>query len=422
MRDRNESRPGYKKTKVGWVPKEWEVHDVKSTGDVITGATPPTSDSECFEGSFPFVTPADMGYSPWIKTSSSMLSEKGVSYARRLPKGAVLFVCIGASIGKVGIANTELTTNQQINAIIPNGKAHNMFLYYSLLNRSKQIASLAGCQTLPIINKSEFETILLPLPSPQEQMKIAEILSTWDDAIQQTRKLIDAKKRLKKGLMQQLLTGKKRLPVYEKQNNRVPYRFFDLPEDWECPQIKDIAIECSERNRNGDDLPVLACSKYTGFVQSSEYFGKRVFSENTTNYKIIRRGQFGFPSNHIEEGSIGLLRKPDKGLVSPIYTVFQCNEKVIPEYLYAVLKTDTFRHIFKTATNASVDRRGSLRWKEFSLIHVPLPARREQKAIADALATLDEDISLHEKKLNALEKQKRGLMQKLLTGEIRVIV
>jgi type I restriction enzyme S subunit len=253
-------------------------------------------------------------------------------------------------------------------------------------------------------------------------MKIAEILSTWDDAIQQTRKLIDAKKRLKKGLMQQLLTGKKRLPVYEKQNNRVPYRFFDLPEDWECPQIKDIAIECSERNRNGDDLPVLACSKYTGFVQSSEYFGKRVFSENTTNYKIIRRGQFGFPSNHIEEGSIGLLRKPDKGLVSPIYTVFQCNEKVIPEYLYAVLKTDTFRHIFKTATNASVDRRGSLRWKEFSLIHVPLPARREQKAIADALATLDEDISLHEKKLNALEKQKRGLMQKLLTGEIRVIV
>lgn len=93
---------------------------------------------------------------------------------------------------------------------------------------------------------------------------------------------------------------------------------------------------------------------------------------------------------------------------------------MVPEYLYALFKTDTYRHIFSISTNASVDRRGSLRWREFSLIQVPRPPNEEQRAIVDFLNTADSDIILLEKKLKALEKQKRGLMQKLLTGEIRV--
>ena len=145
-----------------------------------------------------------------------------------------------------------------------------------------------------------------------------------------------------------------------------------------------------------------------------------MFSENTSNYKVIRQGWFGYPSNHIEEGSIGLLTEHAIGIASPIYTVFECSEKIISEYLIAVFKTDTFRHIFAVSTNASVNRRGSLRWREFSLIRVPLPERDEQKAIADVLARTNAEIVVMKNKLNALEKQKRGLMQKLLTGEVRV--
>lgn len=110
----------------------------------------------------------------------------------------------------------------------------------------------------------------------------------------------------------------------------------------------------------------------------------------------------------------------DIGIVSPIYTVFECSKKVIPEYLYAVFKTETFRHIFAISTNSSVDRRGSLRWQSFSLIKVPLPGKDEQQAIVNVLAEADKEIADMERKLNAIEKQKRGLMQKLLTGEVRV--
>ena len=100
-----------------------------------------------------------------------------------------------------------------------------------------------------------------PLSSIQEQKKIAEILSTWDTAIELVRKLIDSKRRLKKALMQQLLTGNKRLPSFEKSKDRNSYRFFEIPADWKCSQIREIAEECSERNTQQDKLTVLSCSK-----------------------------------------------------------------------------------------------------------------------------------------------------------------
>jgi type I restriction enzyme S subunit len=295
--------------------------------------------------------------------------------------------------------------------------------YFFLTKRGKHLLGLAspgGAGRNKTLGQGELYRVPMPHPPLSEQKKIAEILSAWDEAIEQTRKLIDAKKRRKKALMQQLLTGKKRLSGFSKSKGRNSYRFFDLPEDWKCPQIRDVAQEYSERNTGRDDLTVLSCSKHLGFVESSEYFGKQVFSADTSNYKVIHRNYFGYPSNHIEEGSIGLLLSHDIGIVSPIYTVFKCNDSVIPEYLYAVFKTVTFKHIFAISTNASVDRRGSLRWREFSLIRVPQPSLKEQQAIVDVHNAADSEINQLDTKLKALEKQKRGLMQKLLTGEVRV--
>jgi type I restriction enzyme S subunit len=302
-------------------------------------------------------------------------------------------------------------------AIIPDF-ALILFTYF----QHKGVFASIASQTTSIahLGVGRFASLQIPLASLSEQKKIAEILSTWDASIEQTRKLIDSKKRLKKALMQQLLTGKKRLSNFPKTEVRKEYRFFDLPNDWEGVQIREIAEEYSERNLQQENLTVLSYSKHFGFVESSEYFGKQVFSEDTSNYKIIRRGYFGYPSNHIEEGSIGLLINHETGIVSPIYTVFKCRENMVPEFLYALFKTDTYRHIFSISTNASVDRRGSLRWREFSLIQVPKPSMEEQYAIVEVLQKADEEISFLEKKLKAIEKQKRGLMQKLLTGEVRV--
>jgi type I restriction enzyme S subunit len=109
-------------------------------------------------------------------------------------------------------------------------------------------------------------------------------------------------------------------------------------------------------------------------------------------------------------------------MVSPIYTVFKTNEKIDDSFLYKILKTDHYRQIFAASTNASVDRRGSLRWKEFSTIRVPVPSLEEQKEIASIIDDADREVENYQRQLANLQIQKKALMQQLLTGKRRVKV
>ena len=268
---------------------------------------------------------------------------------------------------------------------------------------------------------SRFAGLELNWPPLPEQRKIAKILIAWDRGIATTEKLIDASKQQKKALMQQLLTGKKRLGLEDGSYGFDKTRYGNIPSDWKYPAIKEISTQVTKKNTEGKDLPVLSCSKHKGFVDSLKYFKKKIYSDDTSGYRIIPRDCFGFPSNHIEEGSIGLQSIYDFGLVSPIYVVFRCDKAFVDDkFLYAILKSEHYRQIFCAATNASVDRRGSLRWKEFSAIHVPLPSLEEQQKIASILTTADKEIELLQAKLAHFKKEKQALMQQLLTGKRRV--
>jgi type I restriction enzyme S subunit len=224
-----------------------------------------------------------------------------------------------------------------------------------------------------------------------------------------------------RALTRALVFGSRQLVAFRTTDEVTPHRWFSLPSNWQCSPIADLASEISERNADESQIEVLSCSKYDGFVRSMEYFKKQVFSSDLSGYKKIWRGDFGFPSNHIEEGSIGLQNLIEVGLVSPIYTIFRFDPgKVDPDYAFAVLKTELYRHIFEVSTSASVDRRGSLRWGEFSKIPFPVPPLAEQKAIAEVLLTANVDLEGLSAEIDALARQKRGLMQKLLTGQWRV--
>lgn len=280
---------------------------------------------------------------------------------------------------------------------------------------SKQSTNLAS------INSTQLKEFPVPLPSLDSQRKIAEILRTWDEALEKLTALRAAKLKRHRGLTMALVFGGRQLERFRKTSEVTPYRWFELPGSWHCEHIGDLATEISERNGEGDQHEVLSCSKHDGFVRSLEYFKKQVFSADLTGYKKIWRGDFGFPSNHVEEGAIGLQNLTDIGVVSPIYTVFRFNsDKVNAEYAFAVLKTELYRHIFEVSTSASVDRRGSLRWSEFSRLPFPVPPMDEQEAIADVLRTSRRELDALTDEIEALTRQKRGLMQKLLTGEWRV--
>lgn len=273
------------------------------------------------------------------------------------------------------------------------------------------------------LTKAALELLPILLPPLPEQRKIAEILRTWDEAIEACERLIAKLSARQLALVHQLVFGERRLGNFSRSNETHKERWLTVPTDWPVVSIGSIAEERSDVNRNGGAAEVLSCSKHDGFVRSLEYFKKQVFSSDLSGYKLIRRGDFGFPSNHVEEGSIGLQNLVDEGLVSPIYTVFRFDPgRVDNDYAYSVLKTELYRHIFQVSTSASVDRRGSLRWSDFSMLPFPLPPINEQRAIQKVLSSARSQIDQQRLEREALMKQKRGLMQKLLTGAWRVKV
>lgn len=406
------------------VPEGWEIHNIGSLATVTSGGTPNRKEAAFWNGTIPWVTTAEV-HSNQILDTREKITEEGLkgSSAKVFPKGTILMAMYGQgkTRGQVAQLGIDASTNQACAAILLKEAADSDFLFQNLQSRYLHIRALSNSGGQDNLSAKLVKSIKVQLPPLPEQKKIAKVLSTWDEAIVTTEQLLANSQQQKKALMQQLLTGKKRFPGLAKSDDFQKTRYGPVPADWDFIQIGKVAKQCSERNSESTDLPVLSCSKHDGFVDSLKYFKKKVYSDDTSNYRVVRRNCFGFPSNHIEEGSIGFQNVYDAGIVSPIYTVFEANPKRVDNiYLYKLLKTEHYRQIFAASTNASVDRRGSLRWKEFSKIRVPLPSLEEQQKISELLQTADAEIATLQQKLDRLKEEKKALMQQLLTGKRRV--
>jgi type I restriction enzyme S subunit len=417
----------------------WKKVSIQDVAETQSGGTPNRSRSEYYNGTIPWLKTGELG-SKYVHDTEEKISELAIkeTSAKLIPENSVIVAMYGATIGKLSINKKEMASNQACCAIIPKKELYYEFLYYTLEFRKNDLIKMGSGAAQPNISQEIIRNYVIHVPEFKEQQKIADILSTWDKAIELKEKLIEQKKEQKKGLMQNLLTGKirwndgsklgskeikKRLEIISQ--GKVPegykkVKWFIIPWEWSFEKIGNIAEEVSITNKDNKEYTVLSCTKYDGLVDSLKYFGKKVFSENLTNYKVVKRNHFVYATNHIEEGSIGLQKLYDYGLVSPMYTVFKTKKEVDNDYLYFLLKTETYRRIFETMMSASVDRRGSLRWKDFSTIHIPLPPLYEQQKIAEIILTSEKEIKVLEKELEALKQQKKGLMQLLLTGKVRV--
>lgn len=194
--------------------KSWRDVTLNKLGEIVTGNTPKTAKKEYYGNNFVWVSPRDIAGQKYISESTKMLSSEGYEQTRKLPKGSVLVVCIGSTIGKVGLATKELSTNQQINSIVVNEENDNEFVYYALLFNKAKILEKVSTQAVPIINKNTFSNISIAVPSSKkEQRQITAVLSSVDEKISANQKLKEMLNLLKKGLMQDLLSGNKRVKI-----------------------------------------------------------------------------------------------------------------------------------------------------------------------------------------------------------------
>lgn len=203
-----------KETEIGPIPESWFIGKIGDIGKIVTGTTPPTNYKEYYQGgNYQFIAPNDIGKTTRIYEADKKITEKGLEVSRLLPSKTVCFVCIGSTIGKVGITVEEkTTTNQQINSIVVDDNYDPYFVVYLLDYKSEYIASFASPSPVPILSKGKFEEIIIMLShNAEEQKEIARVLMTIDEKIEIHIAKKSALQDLFKTMLKKLMTGEIRV-------------------------------------------------------------------------------------------------------------------------------------------------------------------------------------------------------------------
>lgn len=195
------------------LPKGWVWTIVKNIGEIVTGTTPSKSKKEYYSADYPFYKPTDLNNGYYVRISQDGLSKQGLEQARLLPIKSILITCIGATIGKTGFIRVAGASNQQINAIIPAKQILPEFLYFMCISPQfqKSILDNASATTLPILNKSRFEELFLPLPSLPEQerivVKLEELFTKLDVGVTALKKVKAELKRYRQSVLKSAFEG-----------------------------------------------------------------------------------------------------------------------------------------------------------------------------------------------------------------------
>lgn len=261
---------------------------------------------------------------------------------------------------------------------------------------SKQSTNLAS------INSSQLKEYPVLLPSLQEQKAIVKVVKKWDRSIDLTERLIAAKQERRTWLMQQLLTGKRRLPGFDGE--------------WKAVHLDDIFTNRTEINFT--DLPLIAITGNGGVVSREDLVRRDTSSEDKSKYLRICPGDIGYNTMRMWQGVCGLSQL--EGIVSPAYTIVTPKADIDGEFMALLFKSLPVIHLFHRHSQGLVDDTLNLKWRHFAQIKITIPEKDEQQAIASVFRTADRELDRLRTQLDALREQKKGLMQQLLTGKIRV--
>ena len=342
---RNENRPGYKKTKVGWIPDGWRTPRIREIGKVQAGRQ---RSPHFLNGDLrPYLRVANI-FEGYVDTSDvlKMRFTKDEFERYNLREGDILLnegqslELVGRCAVYRGVPKNCCFQNTLIrfraDGSIKSNFALALFTYF--LKRGVFASIASQTTSIAHLGVSRFAHLQIPLPPLPEQKKIAEILSTWDKAIEQTRKLIDAKKRRKKALMQQLLTGKKRLRGFGAPSDKNAAR----PQDWHVATLRDVFIPVIRKNDKGLKR-VLTASGQHGLIDQSDFFNHSVAGKSLTKYYLLKQGEFAYNRSSMKNypyGAIKRLNKYDEGILSTLYICFAVSEKNN--------NSDYYEHVFES--------------------------------------------------------------------------
>ncbi|HNR94790.1 MAG TPA: restriction endonuclease subunit S, partial [Kiritimatiellia bacterium] len=388
MNDRNKNRPGYKESKVGWIPMEWTEEPL---GNVCTLIKKKVGNKKIT----PMSLSSGKGFVPQYEKFGKDISGKQYVNYTHLKRGYFTYNKGNSNRYPQGCAYL-LKSHDEV--AVPN-----VFISFKLKETIANIgffeqlfaANKHGRQLMKFINSGVrndgllnlttewFLKVRLPLPLLPEQEKIAEILGCWDEGLESLEKLIAAKKLRKKGLMQQLLTGEKRLPGFSKC--------------WK--EVSLGSISKAVKKAVGDKkVTPMSLSAGKGFVPQAEKFGRDISGKQYSKYTLLTKGCFTYnKGNSIRypQGCAYLLEDRDEVAVPNVFISFKLDEKKADnKFFQQIFAANMHGKDLVKFINSGVRNDGLLNlttaW--FFKIKFTIPSVDEQKAIAAVLETADEEI------------------------------
>ena len=383
---------GYKATLLGIIPQEWEVKPLHYLGQIYSGGTPDTEVEEYWNGDIAWCTPSDITKltTKYIECTEVNITDRGLkeSSATLLPPQSIV-VCTRATIGNAAICKTDIATNQGFKNIIPNKETNPEWLYHMIIYSKPRLVRLGCGSTFLEVSKKDFSRFKIPVPPLAEQKKIAEVLGVWDKAIEKQSQLIEQLTLRKRGLMQQLLTAKRRLPGFSN-----PWKEFKLGK---ICNITTGKLDANAMEDNGI-YPFFTCAK--------DVYKINKYAFDTEALLISGNGEYvGYV--HYCKGKFNAYQRT--------YVLDQFRDNIF--YLKYTLQYYLPKRILQTKSSSNTPYIVIGTLQDMIILE---PSKAEQTAIAEVLVAADREIELAQQKLELLRQQKRGLMQQLLTGKKRV--
>ncbi|MCK9613617.1 MAG: restriction endonuclease subunit S [Bacteroidales bacterium] len=399
MKIKNKINPGFKPSPLGPIPNDWDVMEFGEFTKLEKGKYAPAENEniKCLElEHFEQGTGAING---WLN-SSEQKSTKNI-----FQKGQVLFGKLRPYLQKYWLAEFNGVCSSEVWVMTSKDtKCNNEFLFRLVqTSRFIQVANVSSGSKMPRADWDYVSSFPFPIPPLPEQQKIAAILSTWDTAISKTKQLINKLKERNRGLQQQLLTGKKRINGFEETR-------------WVKITADSIFKSISTKNNNGNEQ-LLSVTQDRGAIPRDMLEGRVTMPSGDTNsFKLVEPGDFIISLRSFQGG---LEYSEYRGLVSPAYTVLKPIKPIDHDFYKYYFKSYDFIGHLAIAVIGIRDGK-QISFDDFCTVKLPNPSKDEQTKIAEVLSAAGNEVKIQEKKLEALKQQKKGLMQKLLTGKIRV--
>ena len=381
---------GYKATALGIIPQEWKTIRLKDCFSISAGGD---VQKDCFSEA-----PSLQYKYPIYSNSLFNHGLYGFTSHPRHKANSITITGRGA-LGHAEYREIDFDAIVRLLVLAPKIPLNGQYITEYINFRKPFFYESTG---VPQLTAPQIANIQVLFPPLGEQRKIAEVLGVWDEAIEKQARLIEKLALRKRGLMQRLLSAKLRLPGFS--------------EPWKIHKLQELFTERNETNRT--DLPLLSITGDRGVILQTESEKRDTSNDDKSKYKRIAKGDIGYNTMRMWQGRSALSGL--EGIVSPAYTIVVPNTDVDGYYMSVLFKQPRLIYDFWTHSQGLVGDTLNCKYRDFGQVHICCPPLAEQKAITEVLTAADREIELAKEKLERLRRQKRGLMQQLLTGKRRI--